>query len=87
MPEECNIYETLWNRDEQAGFADDILIHIEDASGKKITYKEFHSRVLLAATALDKPFSDGKAEMIGILSHGSSVSRGERFSVVNSYLP
>lgn len=78
----CNAYETLWNRYEQEGWPDDHIIHIEGVSGKKRTYREFHTRVVLAATALGTPDSDGSlrlgneaanAEMIAIIGHNSSV--------------
>ena len=82
---ECNAYEALWNRHEQAGCPDDLIIHIEGASEKKTTYQEFRTRVVLAATALDKPLS-GNGEMVAIISQSSSVRVRERgFSTTESY--
>ena len=78
MPE-CNAYEVLWNRHEQAECPDDLIIHIEGASGEQRTYEEFRTRVVLGATALDRSFSAENAEMIAIISHSSSVRFRERF--------
>ena len=69
---ECNAYEVLWNRHEQAECPDDLILYIEGASGEKRTYQEFRNRVVLVATALDRLLS-GNAEMIAIISHNSSV--------------
>ena len=81
---ECNAYEALWNRHEQAESPNDLIIHIEGASGKIRTYQEFRTRVILAATALDKPLSAENAEMVAIISHSSSV-RVRGYSAVKSY--
>ena len=76
---DCNAYEALWNRHEQAGWPDDIVLHIEGISGRKRTYQEFRTRAVLAATALGSPISDGslgfceKGEMIAIISYNSLV--------------
>ena len=72
---ECNAYEALWNRHEQAGCPDDFVLHIEDASGRERTYQEFRTRVVLAATALDESLGvrSENGEMIAIISHSSSV--------------
>ena len=76
---ECNAYEALWNRHEQAGCPNDIILHIDGISGRKRTYQEFRTRAVLAATALGSPLSDGplgfheKGEMIAIISHNSLV--------------
>ena len=70
--QECNAYDALWNQHEQAECPDDLILHIDGASGEKRTYQEFRTRVVLAATALDRPLS-GNAEMIAIISHNSSV--------------
>ena len=76
---DCNAYEALWNRHEQAGWSDDLILHIEEKSGRKRTYQEFRTRAVLAATALGSPISDGslgfreKGEMIAIISHNSLV--------------
>ena len=78
---ECNAYEALWNRHEQSGCPEDLILHIEDASGRKRTFQEFRSRVVLAATALDESlgvqYENG--EMIAIISHSSSVRVREGF--------
>ena len=76
---DCNAYEALWNRHEQAGWPDDIVLHIEGISGRKRTYQEFRTRAVLAATALGSTISDGslgfceKGEMIAIISYNSLV--------------
>ena len=76
---DCNAYEALWNRHEQAGWSDDLILHIEGISGRKRTYREFRTRAVLAATALASPISDGslgfreKGEMIAIISYNSLV--------------
>ena len=76
---DCNAYEALWNRHEQAGWPDDLVLHIEGISGKKRTYQEFRTRAVLAATALGSPVTDGSigfretGEMIAIISHNSLV--------------
>ena len=75
---ECNAYEALWSRHEQAECPDDLILHIGGASGEKRTYQEFRTRVDLAATTLDKPLSRN-AEMIAIISHNSPVRVRERF--------
>ena len=75
---ECNAYEALWNRHEQAECPDDLILHIEGAGGKKVTYREFRTRVVLAATVLNGSLS-GNAEMIAIISQSSSVRVRERF--------
>ena len=78
---DCNAYEALWNRYEQAGWPDDIILHIEGITGRKRTYREFRARAVLAATALGSPVSDGslgfreKGEMIAIISHNSLVRK------------
>ena len=78
MPD-CNAYEALWNRQEQAGWPDDLILHIEGISGRKRTYQEFRTRAVLTATALGSPVSDGslgfreKGEMVAIISHNSLV--------------
>ena len=77
---DCNAYEALWDRYEQAGWPDDLILHIEGISGTKRTYKEFRTRAVLAATALGYPVSDGSfgfretGEMIAIISNNSMVS-------------
>ena len=80
---ECNAYEALWNRHEnwQAGCPDDVILHIEDATGRKRTYQEFRTRVVLAATGLDESLGvrSENGEMIAIISHSSSVRVRERF--------
>ena len=79
---DCNAYEALWNRHEQAGWSDDVILHIEGISGRKRTYQEFRTRSVLAATALGSPVSDGslgfreEGEMIVIISHNSLVREG-----------
>ena len=84
---ESNAYEALWNRHEQAECPDDLIIHIEGASGEKRTYQEFRTRAVLAATALDRALSAENAEMIAIISQSSSVRVRERgSSAVMSYL-
>ena len=76
---DCNAYEALWNRHEQAGWPDDLILHIEGISGRKRTYQDFRARAVLAATAL---VSDGSlgfreaGEMIAIISHNSLVRQG-----------
>jgi acyl-CoA synthetase (AMP-forming)/AMP-acid ligase II len=87
---DCNAYEALWNRHEQAGWPDDLILHIEGISGRKRTYREFRTRAELAATALGSPATDGSlgfretGEMIAIISHNSMVR--ERFlSTLESY--
>ena len=54
--------------------------YIESMSGRKRTYQGFRTRVVLAATALGSPISNGSlglrsenGEMIGIISHNSLV--------------
>ena len=76
---DCNAYEALWNRHEQARWPDDHILHIEGFSGRKRTYREFRTRAVLAATALGSPVSDGSigfretGEMIAIISYNSLV--------------
>ena len=76
---DCNAYEALWNRHEQAGCPDDLILHIDGISGRKRTYQEFRTRAVLAATALGSSVSDGSlgfhetGEMIAIISHNSLV--------------
>ena len=76
---DCNAYEALWNRHEQAGCPDDLILHIDGISGRKRTYQEFRTRAILAATALGSPNSDGSiefretGEMVAIISHNSLV--------------
>jgi hypothetical protein len=76
---DCNAYEALWNRYEQAGWSDDLILHIEGISGRKRTYQEFRTRAVLAATALGSPISDGSlgfretGEMVAIISYNSLV--------------
>jgi acyl-CoA synthetase (AMP-forming)/AMP-acid ligase II len=76
---DCNAYEVLWNRHEQAGWPNDLVLHIEGISGRKRTYQEFRTRAVLAATALESSISDGSlgfcetGEMIAIISHNSLV--------------
>ena len=78
---EYNAYEALWNRHEQAGCPDDLILHIEDTTGRKRTYQEFRTRVILAATALDESLGvrSENGEMIAIISHSSSVRVREGF--------
>ena len=87
---DCNAYEALWNRYDQAGWSDDLILHIEGISGRKRTYQEFRTLSIVTATALGSPVPDGlgfreKGEMIVIISHNSLVREG--FSVLESYLP
>ena len=76
---DCNAYEALWNRHEQAGWPDDLILHIDGISGRKRTYQEFRTRAVLVATALGSPVSDESlgfretGEMIAIISHNSLV--------------
>ena len=88
---DCNAYEALWNRYDQAGWSDDLILHIEGISGRKRTYQEFRTLSILAATALGSPISDGslagfreKREMIVIISHNSLVREGSL--ALESYL-
>ena len=83
---DCNAYEALWNRREQAGWPDDLILHIEGVSGRKRTYQEFRTCAVLAATTLGTPVSDGSpgvqnenGEIIAIASDSSSV-RGKFLS-------
>ena len=71
MPD-CNAYEALWNRHEQAGRPNDIILHIDGITGKKRTYQEFRTHVVLAATALGTALSEN-GEMIAIISENSLV--------------
>ena len=88
---DCNAYEALWNRQEQAGWPDDLILHIEGISGRKRTYQEFRTRAVLTATALGSPVSDGslgfreEGEMVALISHNSLVREGS--SALESYLP
>ena len=76
---DCNAYEALWNRHQEGGWPDDIIIHIDGSSGTKRTYREFRTRVILGATVLGTPgpdglgFKYGNGEMIGIISYNSLV--------------
>lgn len=87
---DCNAYEALWSRYESGEWPEDVTLHIESKSGKKRTYQEFRTRVLLAATALGGSVPDGflgirseSEELIAIISRSSSVS--EFFLSLNSY--
>ena len=90
---DCNAYEALWNRHEQAGWPDDLILHIDGISGRKRTYQEFRTRAVLAATALGSPVSDGSdseslgfretGEMVAIISYNSLVREG--FSALECY--
>jgi acyl-CoA synthetase (AMP-forming)/AMP-acid ligase II len=66
----CNAYEALWNRREQAGCPDDVILHIDGITGKKRTYHEFRTRAVLAATTLGTHVSENR-EMVAIISHNS----------------
>ena len=78
---ECNAYEALWNRHEQSRCPDHLILHIEDTTGRKRTYQEFRTRVVLAATALNESLGvrSENGEMIAIISHSSSVRVREWF--------
>ena len=89
----CNAYEALWNRHEQAGCSDDLILHIEGTSGMTRSYQEFRTLSILAATALQvgSPISDGslagfreKREIMVIISHNSLVREGSL--ALESYL-
>jgi hypothetical protein len=86
---DCNAYEALWNRHEQAGWPDDLILHIDGISGRKRTYQEFRARAVLAATALGSPVSDAclgfreTGEMVAITSYNSLVREGS--SALESY--
>jgi acyl-CoA synthetase (AMP-forming)/AMP-acid ligase II len=89
---DCNAYEALWNRHEQAGWPDDLILHIEGISGRKRTYREFRTRAVLAATALGSPATDDGSigfretgEMIAIISHNSLVREVPQRSALESY--
>ena len=89
---DCNAYEALWNRHEQAGWPDDLILHIDGISGRKRTYQEFRTRAILAATALGSPNSDGSVEfretgeMVAIISHNSLVREfPQHWSPINCY--
>ena len=69
---DCNAYEALWNRHEQGGWPDDIILHIDGITGTKRTYQEFRTRVILSATALGTHVTEN-GEMIAIVSHNSLV--------------
>ena len=58
---DCNAYDALWNRHEQANCSDDLILHIEGISGKTRSYQKFRTLFILAATALQdgSPISDG----------------------------
>ena len=88
---DCNAYEALWNRHEQANCSDDLILHIEVISGRTRSYQEFRTLSILAATALGSPISDGslagfreKREIIVIISHNSLVREGSL--ALESYL-
>ena len=89
---DCNAYEALWKRQEQGGWPDDLILHIEGISGKKRTYQEFRTRAVLAATTLGTPVSDvspvqsENGGMIAIISDCSSVREGGSL-VLEFYLP
>ena len=55
---DCNAYEALWNRHEQANCSDDLILHIEGISGMTRSYQEFRTLSILAVTALGSPISD-----------------------------
>ena len=86
---DCNAYEAIWNQHQRAGWPDDLIIHIEEKSGRKRTYQEFRTRTVLAATTLGTHESPGarseNEEMVAIISDSSSVREGES-SVPESYL-
>ena len=69
---DCNAYEVLWNRYEQAGWPDDIILHIDGITGRTRTFQEFRTRVILGATALRCRIAEN-GEMIAIVSHSSLV--------------
>jgi hypothetical protein len=88
---DCNAYEAIWNRHQQAGWPDDLILHIEEKSGMKRTFQEFRTRAVLAATTLGTPVSNGSpgirsknGEMVAIISDSSSVREGDS-SVLESY--
>jgi hypothetical protein len=72
LDRDCNAYQALWNRHEQAGWSDDNILHIDAISGRKRTYQEFRTRAVLAATALGTAVSE-RGEMIAIISENSLV--------------
>lgn len=83
---DCNAYEAIWNRHQQAGWPDDLILHIEEKSGMKRTFQEFRTRAVLAATTLGTPgIRSGNGEMVAIISDSSSVRKGDS-SVLESYL-
>ena len=87
---DCNAYEAIWNRHQQAGWPDDLILHIEEKSGMKRTFQEFRTRAVLAATTLGTPVSNGSpeirtggnGEIVAIISDSSSVRERERFLTV-----
>ena len=87
---DCNAYEALWNRQQQGGWPDDLILHIDGISGHKRTYQEFRTRAVLAAKTLGTPVSDGvrdeNEEMVAIISDCSSV-RERDSSILEFYLP
>jgi len=88
---DCNAYEALWNRHEQAGWPDDLILHIDGISGRKRTSQEFRTRAVLTATALGSPVSDASAgfreigEMVAIISYNSLVREGSSALARESY--
>ena len=74
MPE-YNAYEALWNRHKQAGSPDDLILHIEDTTGRDRTYQEFRTCVVMAAAALDDSLGvrSENGETIAIISDSSLV--------------
>jgi len=79
-----NIHHLLFNRPEQSLWPD-FTSHIDLATGQQIRFREFLRRIRDGATALVTPPSEGglgveakDGEIIGILSHNSSVSLSTR---------
>lgn len=81
----CNAYQVLWNRPEQAEWPEDFMLYIDGKTGKKRTYQEFRTRVLMAATALGTPVSDGG---LGISSEsGGMIAIISANSLVRNFFP
>ena len=75
-----NIHDIIFNRADQKDWAN-YTLHIDAATGRKRSYREFHERVIDGATALGSPISakglglqgENGREIVGILGENSMV--------------
>lgn len=74
-----NVHNILFRRPEQKDWSN-FTLHIDAATGKKRSYREFYERVIDGATALGSPVSEkglglkgGDGELVGIMAENCMV--------------